>query len=82
VGPGCRHCSGSGIIGRTVVAEVIMPSFELLEIYKKEGNAAARQFWIKKENGKPLSHHLILKINSGEIDPDIAEQYGCLLDEE
>lgn len=82
IGSGCKDCNNSGIVGRTVVAEVIMPSFELLNTFKKEGNAAARQYWIQEEKGKPLSSHLIQKINAGEIDPDIAEQYACLLDEE
>ncbi|MEA9392191.1 ATPase, T2SS/T4P/T4SS family [Acerihabitans sp. TG2] len=82
MGPGCNQCNYSGIEGRTVVAEIIMPSFELLNVFKKEGNAAARHYWINTEHGKPLSHHLIQKINSGDIDPDIAEQYACLLDEE
>lgn len=82
LGPGCEECNNTGIEGRTVVAEMVMPSYELLSTFKKEGNAAARHYWIHRENGKPLSYHLIQKVNSGEVDPDIAERYACLLDEE
>lgn len=82
LGPGCDHCNHTTIEGRTVAAEMVMPSFEMLNRFKKEGNAAARHYWIHTEGGKPLSYHLIQKINSGEVDPDIAERYACLLDEE
>jgi general secretion pathway protein E len=81
-GNGCEKCNFTGISGRSVVAEIIIPTFKLLDLYKREGNAAARKYWMDKENGQTICKHLIEKVNSGLVDPSVAEEYVCMLDDD
>lgn len=80
-GPGCDHkdCH-HGIAGRTVIAEVIMPTQQFMSVFQKEGKAAARSFWVKEMAGITKTQHLIRRINEGIIDPLLAERRVCSLD--
>lgn len=81
VGPGCghEHCR-DGIVGRTVIAEVIMPTQQFMTVFQAEGKAAARSFWVKQMSGITKNQHLIQRINEGIIDPLLAERRVCPLD--
>ncbi len=68
-GDGCAHCSGSGITGRIVVAEIIMPNLEFMEMFAKEGKTRAKQHWIVNMGGITKAMALIRRINEGLIDP-------------
>lgn len=80
-GGGCDHenCS-EGIIGRIVIAEVIMPTQQFMKVFQNEGKAAARSFWVKNMGGITKNQHLIRRINEGVIDPFLAERRICPLD--
>lgn len=81
LGPGCEHagCRG-GVVGRTVIGEVIMPTQAFMTVFQREGKAASRNFWVREMGGITKNQHLIRKINSGEIDPAQAEHRVCPLD--
>ena len=72
-GPGCDHCKNTGVKGRTVVAEVIVPTKKFMDVYRIEGPAAARQYWVSHMNGKTKCQHILSKVASGMLDPKSGE---------
>lgn len=82
IGDGCDTCQGHlppeerkrdpnrGIIGRTVVAETIVPDHELMEIYRTKGPGEAKRFWAMEQGNPTYMDHAISKIRSGIIDPE------------
>lgn len=81
-GPGCAHCNSTGIRGRHVVAEVITPNLQFMQVFRSEGKAAARAFWLDKMDGQTKTDHLIHLIRQGLVDPHVGEQHVGLLDDE
>lgn len=89
-GDGCKECVPNaggdaekqkadkrrGIMGRTVVAEIIIPDQALLDIVRKEGVPAARHFWLKHRDGKVLMDHALEKIQQGIIAPDVVREFA------
>lgn len=89
-GDGCSHClpipsaGGSqkkaddmrrGILGRTVVAEIVRPTQRLLDVVRNRGVPAAREFWLRHAGGATIADHTIEKICAGLIDPAIARDF-------
>lgn len=79
---GCPHCGGRGYHGRTVVAECVVPTQSFMNVYKREGKAAARAYWVGQMRGITKNQHLIHKVNEGMVDPLLGEQSVCPLDED
>lgn len=44
-GDGCDHCKHTGISGRTLVAEFVVPDQKLLKLIADEDNIAAYEYW-------------------------------------
>lgn len=65
----CPACGGLGYVDRRLVAEVCVTNKELLDIYRKEGSASARSYWVSTMNGITKNRHTIMRINDGELDP-------------
>lgn len=63
-GEGCEKCGGSGVRGRTVVAEVIRTDADYLDVLSKQGVTAAREFSICR--GQP-SMAIIGRRKVGEV---------------
>ncbi|APA90233.1 Flp pilus assembly complex ATPase component TadA (plasmid) [Paraburkholderia sprentiae WSM5005] len=82
--PKCPTCGGLGIVDRTVVAEAVLTSQSLLNVYRKDdgGSSAARSYWVKEMGGMTKCQHLIQKINEGIVDPFMGEEAVCSLDED
>lgn len=72
-GPGCDHCFGTGIGGRTLLAETVCPDHQTMEKILKDGVGSARRFWLKR-NGHSIIDHAVEKIIMGIVDPAMAEQ--------
>ncbi len=69
-GPGCSHCNGTGIQGRTVVSQVIPTDEELLVHMVESGPMSARRMYLSRSDAElPMEAHAILKILSGKVDP-------------
>lgn len=77
---GCEHCF-KGVIGRTVISEVISPDSNFFEIYLSQGKAAAKSYWHKTLKGITRNEHLLHYINSGQVDPLAADEI-CPIDED
>ncbi len=77
---GCEHCGyGSGYIGRTVVAEIIMPDNQFLEYVQQNRKVDAEKYWLAQLGGRNMVEHAIDRIITGEIDPVDAERVIGLL---
>lgn len=81
-GPGCTACRNTGIAGRSVVAEVMIPNHEFMRTFRTVGKTEARTYWIKEMGGITKKDHLIRRINEGVICPAIGEKKVGLLDED
>lgn len=72
-GPGCPHCKGLGITGRTVVAETLLTDLEFMRVFNGQGASAARRHWVKEMGGITKTAHTIIKLKQGLVDPRHAE---------
>ncbi|OTH30509.1 pilus assembly protein PilQ, partial [Pseudomonas aeruginosa] len=62
-GPGCQACRGSGVNGRSIVAEVVLPTLAFMRVFAKGGPAEARNYWVKTMQGITKHAHAIRRIN-------------------
>ena len=67
-GNGCKNCK-NGIKGRTVIAEVVRPDFEMLKLIEKGANAEITEHWRRKLGGKYAQENAYEKILTGELSP-------------
>ncbi|MDD2860334.1 MAG: ATPase, T2SS/T4P/T4SS family [Acidiphilium sp.] len=88
-GDGCRECVAiaggdarkqkadkrHGILGRTVVAEIVRPDQTILDIARKDGIPAARRFWLRSRGGKLIADAAVEKIMEGVLDPRVAREF-------
>lgn len=87
-GPGCSHCvpaaqneqqiqkdSRRGILGRTVVAEIVRPDQTLLDVAREKGIPEARRYWLKYRGGRVIADNAIDKILAGQVDPQVARDF-------
>ncbi|HEX2544500.1 MAG TPA: ATPase, T2SS/T4P/T4SS family [Ramlibacter sp.] len=72
-GPGCAQCQGTGIAGRTVVAEVVLPDAQLMALLRRGDKLAARALCRQRGDTCMLAH-AIAKVASGLCDPFQAEE--------
>lgn len=80
-GPGCSHpgCK-KGYIGRSVVAEIILPDQDFMDLIKKEEKVAARALWLEEMNGMTMVCHGMSKVLRGEVSPiDLERSAGLLI---
>jgi len=68
-GPGCGAACRQGFVGRTVVAELILPDQKLLSLLCTGERQAAEKHWKERLGGLSMLDNAILKIGDGHIDP-------------
>ena len=79
-GPGCDACNGQGTVGRTVVAEIIIPDDRFFKLVRQGEKTEALAYWIDELGGRTMLEHAIDKVAAGELDPAMAEKVvGYLL---
>ncbi len=74
--PRCRK----GLKGRSVVAEVVSPTQDLLDAFRTKGKAAARAEWLTNQHGITRAAHVTKLIREGLVDPVHGESMVCRLD--
>lgn len=87
-GNGCQKCNGTGISGRTVVSEIVVPDRRLLSLLSSNKFLEAEAYWKKTatgghidDAGQPATvlQDAIIKMRGGMISPhDIENQIGLL----
>ena len=76
---GCSQCGGSGISGRTVMAEFAVPDDEMLAMLHEGNYFEAKRHWIEALNGNPIEEHGIWLISKGFVSPiDVEWRIGIL----
>ena len=78
---GCKKCYGSGVSGRTVMAEIVIPDDEMLDYLSSCNYRKARLHWIENLNGQPAIEHGIQLIAAGKVAPPDIEWYIGSFDE-
>lgn len=87
-GDGCAHCDQSGVSGRTVVAEFLVPDRQFLQLLERNALAAAEQYWLQSKvlaigsHGVTALSHAVAKMQAGQLDPVDLEQNVALLTSE
>jgi general secretion pathway protein E len=71
-GHGCAKCRG-GIVGRTVVAETIVPDETFMQLIRAERKQDAFQHWIQALGGKSIMDVAVDRMLQGEFDPRTVE---------
>lgn len=79
-GEGCTDCRGSGILGRTVVAETVVTDNRLMEFVKSGDRLAALRYVRRDLESISMLGHALQKINAGFVDPFQAEDVVGPLD--
>lgn len=72
VGPGCHHCRETGFSGRTLVAEVLRTTPEIMAAMRNDDKTTAMQLWLGK-GGVTKRRVAHVKAARGQIDPLVAE---------
>jgi general secretion pathway protein E len=85
-GLGCTHCAHTGIVGRTVCAEVLVPDEIFLSHMRLNQEDKARAYWSTQAHlnlkglGVGIVSHALLKMHQGLIDPmDVERWIGPLI---
>lgn len=91
-GPGCGRCCQRGSIGRTLVAEVLVPDENLMRHVRAEDALAARSYWraqaalparsSQRVHGYSLLDHAIDKVRTGQVSPEDVEREIAALDDQ
>ncbi|MEC4683860.1 MAG: ATPase, T2SS/T4P/T4SS family [Nitrospirota bacterium] len=66
---GCESCGNQGIVGRTVVAEILLPDEEILNLIVGGRMMEANRYYSDKLSGRTMMDHAIEKIRMGSVDP-------------
>ena len=72
-GQGCEKCGGTGILGRTVVAEVVVTDHPMMAMIKAGKVQDAIAYWKKAHKGMSMIDHAVLKVANGIVDPFLTE---------
>ncbi|WP_409567693.1 GspE/PulE family protein [Rugamonas sp. DEMB1] len=73
-GAGCAHCRQQGTVGRSVVAEVILPDERFFQHLRAGDKGAAVAHWRRALGGRTLLEHALEKVAAGLVDPRMAEK--------
>lgn len=72
-GPGCVHCRRTGYIGPTVIAEIIRPDDEFMNLLAEHKTNDARRLWLRR-GGRTMAMHALDHLLAGRIDLTEFEQ--------
>ena len=76
---GCKNCANSGVIGRTLMAEIALPDDEMLSQLRVGNYTAAHRHWLEYLNGQPVTEHGIRLLANGIASPpDVEWRIGPL----
>ena len=84
-GTGCPHCGHTGIAGRTLCAEFVIPDRHMLGLIAQQRLLEAEQYWMDRKHldvdglGVTALAHGIQKLRQGLVDPaDLESNVGLI----
>jgi type II secretory ATPase GspE/PulE/Tfp pilus assembly ATPase PilB-like protein len=66
---GCQNCESTGIVGRTIVAEMLVPDQEILDMVASGRMKEAWRYYLDTLGESTMMDHAIEKIREGLADP-------------
>ena len=76
---GCGTCDHQGIVGRTIVAEILLPDQEILDRIAGSRMTDAWRYFRETLSGRTMMDHAIEKIRAGLVDPrDVEARLGWI----
>jgi len=76
---GCENCDGQGIVGRTIVAEILIPDQDILDMISGGRMTDAWRYFREKRGGRTMMDHALDKIRAGLVDPrDVEAKLGWI----
>ena len=76
---GCGTCNGQGITGRTIVAEILIPDQEILDLVAGGRMTDAWRYFSEKLEGRTMMDHALEKVRRGAVDPrDVEARLGWI----
>ncbi|MDA8149713.1 MAG: ATPase, T2SS/T4P/T4SS family [Nitrospiraceae bacterium] len=76
---GCVSCGNQGIVDRTIVAEILIPDQEILDLVAGGRMTEAWRYFSEKLEGRTMMDHAIGKIRAGGVDPrDVEARLGWI----
>ena len=67
--PDCKNCRGSGIVGRTLVAEAMEVDAKVRSFYASRDTSDLRRYLLAEQEMESIHEHALGKIMRGLIDP-------------
>ena len=80
-GAGCAECNFRGVVGRTAVAEFIIPDSTFLNLILKGEVQKATNYWINDLDGRTLRENALARMFQGIIDIEEVERWTGFLDQ-
>ena len=72
---GCANCGqGNGYVGRSAIAEIIIPDTQFMEYVMNNKKADAEKYWLSNLGGRNMVENMIDRVILGEVDPLDAER--------
>jgi general secretion pathway protein E len=72
---GCASCgAGNGYMGRSAIAEIIIPDTQFMEFVMENKKADAEHYWLSQLGGRNMVENIIDRVSVGEVDPIDAER--------
>ncbi|MHB1285566.1 MAG: GspE/PulE family protein [Leptospirales bacterium] len=76
---GCENCDGQGVVGRTIVAEILIPDQDILDMISGGRMTDAGRHFREKLDGRTMMDHALDKIREGLADPrDVEARLGWI----
>jgi type II secretory ATPase GspE/PulE/Tfp pilus assembly ATPase PilB-like protein len=69
----CDYCNSTGLHGKSIVAETVELTKDILSELRQGNTLKARQIWMEQNNGFSIVDHAVEKVKKGVMDPTIAE---------
>ncbi len=64
----CPHCRGTGLSGRTVVAETIRVNNDYIDYLRREDLSGAIKYWLDEGGGLMMGEHMMQHLVCGSVD--------------
>ena len=81
-GPGCQECDFHGVVGRTAVAEFILPDATFLDLMLKGESQKAMNYWITDLKGRTLRENAVERLFGGILDIEEVERWTGLINQD
>lgn len=76
---GCPECNYKGIVGRSVVAEIIITDDKYMEYVLADKKSELKDYWMNNLKGVDMLMHGLLKVKKGISDPfEIEKELGYI----